>query len=435
MLWRKAEEEISDWIENGKKALLVEGARQVGKTFLIEECLKKCGFPNVKIDLVDDKAMLKSLSKAAEEGTKAILEALSFVVPEANENGKPIVFIDEIQKCPELVTMIKYLVQDGRYRYILSGSLLGIALAHVRSLPVGYMGILTMYPLDFEEFAFNTGWNKVSLAALRKAFENQTPVNEALHERALSLFKRYLLVGGMPDAVNEYLSSGNFKRVKQAQQMIRELYKGDFTQREEGNPLILERIYDLVPRRLLDQNRRFMVSDLRPESTYSEYEDDFYWLSKSGALIPVYNVSSPASPYEISTSSKLVKLYYNDVGLLCSTYEDPFAQALLAEDEVNLGGIYENYVAISLLSSSSTPPFYFKSRKIGELDFLATYKGSNAAIEVKSGRYIHNHQSLEKMMAIPNYNLKKGIVLCNGNIEKEGEIIYLPIYMAGYIAG
>lgn len=436
MLYRKAHEKIMAWIAEGKKALLVEGARQVGKSFLIDECLEESGFPFVKLDLIRDKRALQTLTEAANEGLVSILEALSYFAPEPNEKGKPIVFIDEVQLCPELITMVKYLVQDGTYRYIFSGSLLGIALAHARSLPVGYMGILTMYPLDFEEFLIANKFNEKSLKAIREAFENEQPLNEQVHQEAMRLFKRYLLVGGMPDAVNEYVTSHNLRKTSEVQTAIRELYKADFTKRQKGNPLILERIYDMIPLRLREQNRRFFVSDLAEGASFSDYDDDFYWLQKAGAVIPVYNASSPSLPHEIFMSQKLVKLYYNDVGLLCSTYGDAFGQSVLSNEDANLGGVYENFVASALLASSfpTMAPFYFKARKIGELDFLTSFKGVNAAIEVKSGKYYLSHQSLEKMMAIPNYGIKNGIVLCNGNVQKMNGVTYLPIYMAGLIS-
>lgn len=436
MLYRKTKQNILEWIKNGRKALLVDGARQVGKTFLIENCLEESGRPYRKIDLIQDKKANRSLSVASEEGLDSILEALSFYAPDSDKEDKPIIFLDEVQECPELITMIKYLVQEGRYRYILSGSLLGIALTHVRSVPVGFMETLTMYPLDFEEFAINSGWNKTSIKAIETAFENETPINEYLHEKTFALFKRYLLVGGMPDAVNEYISSKDIRKTVKVLDQIRELYKADFSKRKEGNPLILELIYDRIPRRLREQNHRFVVGDIKDGARTDDFEDDFYWLYKAGAIIPVYNAASPALPMEISTSQKLVKLFYNDVGLLTSSYGLSFAESYLNGEDANLGGIYENYVAQALLTSSftATPPMYFKARKIGEIDFLSSLNAETVAIEVKSGKYRYSHPSLTKMMEIENYGLKKAFVLCNGNVEKMDKVTYLPIYMAGLIS-
>lgn len=433
MLYRKAKEEISEWIKNGRKALLVDGARQVGKTFLIDTCLEESGLPYIKIDLIRDEKEKSIISKAVKEGVNAILEALSLLMPSSKKDAMPIFFMDEIQECPEFITMAKYLVQEGSYRYIFSGSLLGIALTHIRSLPVGFMSVLTMYPLDFNEFMVNAGYNEISIKAIEEALEKQIPVNDYLHQKTMELFKRYLLVGGMPEAVSEYLSSHNVRNVKEIQKGIIDLYKGDFAKRKKGNPLILERIYDLIPHRLEEQNRRFVHADLEEGSEYKDHEDDFYWLYKAGAVIPVYNVSSPSLPYEISLSNKLVKLFYNDVGLLTSRYGDGFALSLLHDEDANLGGIYENFVASELLSSSNSLPYYFKARKIGELDFLCFHRGEKVAIEVKSGKYSHNHKALSNMMAVPNYNLNKAFVLCNGNVEKLDKVTYLPIYMAGLI--
>lgn len=438
MLFRKAKKEILEWIDKGEMALLVEGARQVGKTYLLDECLLESGIPYRKIDLVEEPDLARRLSLACSKNARAVIESLSFRLPRGEDGqAKPIIFIDEVQECPELITMSKYLVQDGRCRYVFSGSLLGIALSNIRSFPVGYMKPLTMYPLDFEEFAINEGWNDDSLRKLRECYEGELPVPSFLHEMAMELFRRYLLIGGMPASCAAYFSSHDVKKAMDVGKAIIELYKKDFTKRRKGNPLSLTLIYDLIPRRLLQESRRFVVSDLPSGNGngYLDFEKDLYWLYKSGAIIPAYNATSPSIPYEDSSSNRLPKLFYNDVGLLSSRYEESFAMGLLSnESGMNLGGIYENFVASMLFaSSSSSPLYYFKQRKLGEIDFLCSWKGRNTAIEVKSGNYYHSHPSLSKMMGVDNYGLKKAFVLCNGNIEKMEEVTYLPIYMAGYI--
>lgn len=434
MLWRKAKKSIDEWIDDGKEALLVEGARQIGKSFLIEACLTESGRPFVRLDLIENDSFSKSLQKACGEGTNAILELLSLHIDPNDEGGKPIVFIDEVQKCPDFVTMIKYLVQDGRYQYILSGSLLGISLAHIRSQPVGFMSILTMYPLTFEEFGINNGFTNSAIASIHDSFEKKTPVNEYLHEKAMNLFRRYLIVGGMPEAVDAFIKAHDLKRVIAIQSFIKELYKRDFTQQTTNDPFVLEMIYDQIKDCLDSQNRRFVVAHLEKGTTTDDYQSDFYWLYKAGVVIPVYNLAAPSIPFKVSDSQKLLKLFYNDIGLLSSYYGENFIKDVLSEaDEANLGGVYENFVAQELLASSQSkmPPYYFKQRKIGELDFVTSCKGETIALEIKSGNYAYNHPGLDKMLAVPNYHLKQAYVLYKGNVRPLGKITYLPIYMAG----
>lgn len=436
MLYRKIKKHIENWIKTSDKALLIDGARQVGKTYLIEQCLSESGRPYVKLDLVLNPSMATALNSACERGANSIIEILSYEVSEAKGAGKPIVFIDEVQKCPELVTMIKALVIDGRYQYVLSGSLLGIALSHIDSQPVGYLEPLQMFPLDFEEFAISNGVSQETISTLKESFKKAEPVNGYLHSKLMELFRRYLVVGGMPEAVDRYISTLDLAEVSNIHNAIVKLYKKDFTQKSEGQPLHLEQVYDLIPDQLSSQNRRFIIASLSKQARSEDYVDDFYWLYKAGVIIPVYNVEAPTLPLKVSESNKLMKVFLNDVGMLTSSYGRATAISMLSGGSgINEGSIYENYVAQELYAHSlaNLPPFYFKQRKIGELDFIISLNGQAIPIEVKSGNGIKKHPSLDKIMEVPNYCLGKAYVFGNANLEKDGNVIYAPIYMAGFL--
>lgn len=439
MLYRKRKKDISEWIRNGERALLVEGARQVGKTFLIEECLKESKIPYKEINLIARSDFAAALSTACLKGVGPILDLLSYEMRKNSRNEKTIFFIDEVQKCPELVTMIKELVLDGRYRFVLSGSLLGIALEHISSQPVGFLDVMDMYPLDFEEFALNSGMSEETLSLLEECFEKRLPVDDYLHQKTMELFRRYLLVGGMPDAVSKYLSDLDLRGVMNIHRSIKRLYRRDFTQalgEKDSPPLHLERIYEAIPEELSKQNRKFVYASLGKSGRSEDYRDDFFWLTKAGVIIPVYNVESPSLPFSVSASSSAMKVFYNDVGMLVTSYGRGTAMAILSEEEnVNEGALFENFVAQELRAhiDADSKLHYFSRRKKGEIDFLISYEGESLPIEVKSGKSYFSHPSLTKMMEVPNYGFSKAYVFHKGNVKTGGNIIYLPIYMVMFL--
>ena len=349
--------------------------------------------------------------------------------------GETILFIDEIQDAKDIVTRIKFWVDEGSFRYILSGSLLGVELKNLRSAPVGYLEEIKMFPLDFEEFLLASNVQPEVIAHLRDCFDNERSVSDLIHNKMMEHFRRYLIVGGMPEAVKEYINSGDINKVTEIQLSIIEMYKRDFTKYEaEDKKLMIISIYDLVPSQLLKQNRRFNYSDIKKGLRFERVESSFLWLASAGVVIPTYNATEPRISLNQNKKSSLVKLYCSDVGLLTSSYGNALRTKILIDDgKVNLGGIYENAVAQEL-NSHGFQTYFYNSHKNGELDFLIEKAASVIPIEVKSGKDYYVHSALTKTVANKEYEVEKAYVLSNYNVKTEGEIVYLPVYMTMFIS-
>lgn len=432
-LKRKCGKVISDWFQSGtKQALLVKGARQVGKTRLIREVLKSEGADFFEINLIETPAAVKVLEQAASVDELAI--GLSTLKKGKLQKGKTVIFIDEVQKYKEMVTKIKFLVDDGSFRYILSGSLLGIELTNLESAPVGYMSVLEMFPLDFEEFLQTTNIDQKIFQNLREAFMERKPVMDAVNDKMLDLFARYLAIGGMPQAVAAFAESRNVNDAMQIHSDIQKLYKMDFTQYEaEDKRLLINAAYDLIPSELLKQNKRYVVSDLKNGLHFERVENTFLWLKNSGVALPAFNSSEPRIPLKLNEKKNLFKLYFADVGLLTSEYGMATKNMLITKDErLNAGGIYENAVAQELVSKGFNL-YYYNSNRLGELDFVIERDGRALPIEVKSGKDYTIHSAMTNCLNNKEYNMDEGIVFANCNVSKKDKITYLPIYMAMFL--
>jgi len=335
--------------------------------------------------------------------------------------GETLIFFDEVQKCPEIVTAIKFLVDEGSYRYILSGSLLGIELKNLRSEPVGYMGVKDMYPLDFEEFISCVGINEKVIEALRKAWENRMPVDEFVHNKIMELFRLYLVVGGMPAAVNKYIESNNLQEVMVVQQDIIRLYKRDIAQYDPDNKLYIEEIFNLIPPELNAKNKRFILKRLNENAKFERYQNSFLWLKNAGVALPVYNVEEPKIPLLLARSRNLFKLFLSDVGLLAAQYAEGIQLRIIKGDkDINFGSIYENAVAQELIAHG-LEPYYYNNKKRGELDFVVEIGGKVLPIEVKSGK------------DYDEYKLVEAVVFNNDNMRVSSKVIYAPIYMIMFL--
>ncbi len=350
------------------------------------------------------------------------------------QKGKTVIFIDEVQKYKEMVTKIKFLVDDGSFRYILSGSLLGIELTNLESAPVGYMSVLEMFPLDFEEFLQTTNIDQKIFQNLREAFMERKPVMDAVNDKMLDLFARYLAIGGMPQAVAAFAESRNVNDAMQIHADIQKLYKMDFTQYEaEDKRLLISAAYDLIPSELLKQNKRYVVSDLKNGLHFERVENNFLWLKNSGVALPAFNSSEPRIPLKLNEKKNLFKLYFADVGLLTSEYGMATKNMLITKDErLNAGGIYENAVAQELVSKGFNL-YYYNSNRLGELDFVIERDGKALPIEVKSGKDYTIHSAMTNCLNNTEYNMDEGIVLANCNVSKKDKITYLPVYMAMFL--
>lgn len=431
-MYRQIEKQIESFFENHpRRALMITGARQVGKTYIIREYAKK-NFEHV-IELnfwenLDAKAILQQ-AKSSDD----ILLRISGLTDVPMVPGKTLIFFDEVQECKELVTAIKFLVEEGSYQYILSGSLLGVELKDIRSVPVGYMQIMEMYPLNFFEFCKA---NKVSdriFQHLSACFEKREAVDAVIHEKMLDLFHLYLMTGGMPAVVDAYLKTNNLSTVSEIQKGIVKLYVKDIEKYDPGDKLYLKEIFELIPSELNSKNKRFILKNLNENFKFSRYENSFIWLKEAGVALPVYCVQEPTIPLLLSRSTNLFKLFASDVGLLASMYADGLQLKILnKQKDINFGAVYENAIAQEL-KAQGFELYYFQSKKQGELDFIVEYHGNVLPIEVKSGKSYARHRALDNVLSNEQYDIDEAIVFSNENIRKEKGVFYCPVYLVGML--
>jgi len=427
-MYRKDSVIIAEWLNSSNKALLVTGARQIGKTWLIRDEIAKSDYVKFEINFIDQPEMVEYLN--AEMSADEFLIKLKMIMPKECKPRKTVVFFDEIQKCPEIVTKIKFLVDEGSFKYIMSGSLLGVELRGIASAPVGYLSILKMYPMDFEEFMTANGISQATLEMLKEKFETVTPIEEFIHQKLLSVFFVYLIVGGMPEAVKTYVKTKDIREVDKILRDITMLYKEDFSQYEhEDRKLKLKSIYDIIPAELNKQNKKFVFTMLDKELKFDRYENSFLWLKDAGVALPVYNVDAPVIPLLASKSSNVFRLFSNDIGLLTSAYPAETKIELISKNcDVNNGAHFENMVA-QQLTANGLEPFYYKKKNVGEVDFVVEINGKIVPIEVKSRKSYKAHKALDNLVGIPEYHIEQAYVLSIGNIETSGKVTYLPVYM------
>lgn len=435
MIRRKADKLISDFLLNDRRALLVIGARQVGKTFSIRKVGRECFNNVVEVNFIEhpDAAYLFSNATSAKE----LLLRLSAFTHKPLVPGKTLVFFDEVQVCKDIITAIKFLVDEGSYKYVMSGSLLGVELDNLRSVPVGYMDEIEMCPVDLQEFFEAIGIGNDVIKHLRKCFEEKSPVDDFIHQRMLEAVRLYLIVGGMPAAVQKYLDTNNLRRVFEEQRGIIRTYKRDITQYALNRKLQIEEIYDLVPSELNAKNKRFILKNLNEKARFSKYEDGFLWLKDAGVAIPTFNVEEPRIPLLLSKQRNLFKLFSNDVGLLAAMYGGNIQTQLLGKDaNINFGSVYENLVAQELYAhgfAMGHSLYYFNNKKQGELDFVIEYDNHVLPIEVKSGKDYDRHNALSNVMGNQEYGIPFAYVFCQENVHIKGNITYLPIYLITFL--
>ena len=430
MLTRTVDRILIDHFKISKTALLIEGARQIGKTFSIRQFGKKFK-TYIEINFIEQPvaiSLFKDLSN-----TKDLLARLSLFTKQKLIKRDTLIFFDEVQICPEVITYIKFLVDEGSYNYILSGSLLGIEINDLRSVPVGYLTIKRMFPLTFREFALNLGLNSSILENLETSFKEKKPVDDFIHKKMMELFRVYLVVGGMPAAVNRHIETNNLNEVIDIQNQIVNLYKKDITQYDKNNKLAIAQIFELIAPQLNSQNKRFIIKDIKSGVKFDRYENSFLWLKDAGFALPVYNVETPKIPLKLSKSRSLFKLFKSDVGLLASEYSQGIQLKIISgDDKLNYGAIFENYIAQEL-TACEHDLYYYNNKKRGELDFLIEYDGEVLPIEVKSGKDYKVHRALSNIMDCGEFNLNRALIFNNSNLKVEGKLTYAPIYMAMFL--
>jgi len=440
MLYRKIERAIYEHLASeNDKVLVVSGARQIGKSYIIRHVGKQLFKNLVEINLIEDFDGQKLFNdvRTPDDFYFALGIAAGRELGDASDT---LVFLDEIQQYPHLLTMLKFLRQDGKYRYVASGSLLGVTLKRSTSIPMGSITILKMYPLDFEEFLIANGVGKDAISGIKEHFHARQSLSEGVHNRIISLFKRYLLVGGLPDAVNEYLESRNIVKVRDIQREIHDLYITDATKYDEEHRLKIGRIYNLVPSNMENKKKRLIYKDIEDKkgTRADNYEEEIEYLISSGITLEVKAISNPVFPLTESERKTLLKLYLNDVGLLTSVLYRTNVNAVLNDEaSVNLGSVYECVVATELAAHDNRL-YYYDNRKKGEVDYLIDDFSSLSVlpIEVKSGKDYKRHSALTNFVSTPDYNIRQGYVLSNSReVETIGKITYLPIYHCMFLNG
>ncbi len=431
MIDRRLDILIKEHYKTTDNALLLSGARQVGKSY----AMRKYGRANyscfVEINFIEQPHAVQIFKNV--RSVEDLLLRLSTFVQQPLVKGETLIFFDEVQVYPDVLTWIKFLVDSGEYKYALSGSLLGVQLKDIRSIPVGYLSEIQVYPLCFEEFVRAIGVGDATINALKKAWINCTEVDDVVHQKMMQLLNLYLIVGGMPAAVQMYIDSNNMQSVMEVQRNILNLYKKDIAQYDRMRKLYIQDIFDLIPSELNAQNKRFVLKSVDQNIKFSRSENDFLWLSDAGVALPTYNVEAPSVPLLLNKQRNLFKLFQNDVGLLACQYSDGIQLDILnGESHLNFGAIYENFVAQELKVNSHTL-YYYNSKKFGELDFLIEQMGELMAIEVKSGKNYRAHRALDKCLKCEEFHIKKAIVFGHTNVHKIDDIIYMPIYMTMFM--
>lgn len=438
MLRRKFTSVIEQYLTiETNKILLVNGARQIGKSYLIRYVGKKLFRHYVEINLQEDKDNQAIFANV--RSTKDLyLQVAAIANKELGNKSDTLIFLDEIQAYPHLLSMLKFLNQEGVYHFIASGSQLGIALYETPSVPIGSVAIETMYPLDFEEFLWAYGVESKPISDIKQFFIDKRPLPDGLHNYFLQIFKYYLLVGGLPEAVNRFLPARNIREVRKVHKSIYELYRTDVSQYDNDRKLMIRRIYDMIPSQLENRKKRIVYQNIEDKKgkRFSDYQDELEYLIESGITLDVKAVSQPKYPLAESSTKNLIKLYLNDVGLLTYLLYATNINAILQDERsINLGTVYESVVAQEL-RAHGYKLYYYDNKKKGEVDFLIndTNIVQVLPLEIKSGKDYTEHSALSKFLDDKEYNIHQAIVFSNeqGVYQKQG-IWYMPIYYVMFL--
>ena len=430
MLKRKMTEVLKDWKRSGaKKALNIVGARQVGKSTVVREFAAEEYEVFIELNFIETPNAGQIFEEA--QSARQIIENLTAFTGQSIVPHQTLILLDEIQECPAARTALKFLVEDDRADYVETGSLLGVRLEEIRSLPVGFERIVEMYPMDFEEFAWAAGVQPSAIDVLRTHYEQKTPVSQAVHETWLRLFYLWMIVGGMPEVVQEYVDSHDLSRVLSLQKDILRLYEQDISKyaRTVDRLRIME-IFKAIPAQLDQKNRRFQFNQIEPKARLRELESSFLWLSEAGTALPCFNVTAPVTPLRLNEKRSLFRLYQSDTGLLCAAcLQDVQFEILQGNLEINGGSILENAFAQALQSKGRELYYYEAKAAHMELDFVVqTAKGIDV-LEIKSGKDYRRHRSLDKALECPDWTIDQAIVFAPSNVEEDDRILYLPFYM------
>ena len=434
MLYRKIQNYIENHLlSNSNKILIIDGARQIGKSFIIRYVGQKLFKNYIEINMEEDKLGNKLFAEA--KTINDFYLALSIIAGDRMQaKSDTLVFIDEIQAYNHLLTLLKFLKEDDKFTYIASGSLLGVTLTNTSSIPLGSIQIKHMYPIDFEEFLIANGVGKLVLETMQKCFEELKTLPDALHNKILDLFKKYLIVGGLPDAVKIFVEQQNVMLIRKTHDDIYTLYGIDVAKYEKTHSkLKIQRIYKMIPSNLENKKKRMIASSIEEKKgkRMADYEDEFDYLISAGVALDVKAISTPTYPLIENSGKNLLKLYLNDVGLLTGIfYKNNITPIMQDIKSINLGSVYETIVAQELKSHGFNL-YYYDNKKNGEVDYLIDDANHLTVIplEIKSGKDYYTHSALNKFLAIKEYNIHRAYVLSNEQqvIQNNG-IVYMPIY-------
>lgn len=435
MLFRKIATRIEEYLSSDSdRMLLIDGARQIGKSYIIRH-VGEMMFPNyIEINMEEDKLGDRVFADA--KTTKDFYMALSVVAGDKmKQRENTLVFLDEIQAYDHLLTLVKFLMKEKKFTYIASGSLLGVTLKNTQSVPMGSLDIQHMYPMDFEEFLYANGVGEFAIDSMKESFHKQEALSEAMHNKLMDLFKKYLLVGGLPKAVEIFVASRNVVEFRSIQKEAHDLYGVDATKYEEEHDkkLKIRRIFDMIPSNLENKKKRVVIKDIEDKKwkRSNDYLDEFDYLISSGITLEVKAISTPTYPLVVNSGKNLLKLYMNDVGILSGIFYRNNIKAVMSDiKSINLGSVYETVVAQEL-KAHGYDLYYYDNKKNGEVDYLIddTDNLSNIPIEVKSGKDYSVHSALDKFVLNDDYNINKAYVLSNErNVYVKNGIIYMPIY-------
>ena len=435
MLYRKITKRIEQYLSsNSNRMLMIDGARQIGKSYIIRHVGQKKFSNFIEINMEEDKLGERIFAEA--RTTKDFYMSLSVIAGDKmKERENTLVFIDEIQAYDHLLTLVKFLMQENRFTYIASGSLLGITLKNTQSVPMGSLDVEHMYPMDFEEFLIANNVGESAIETMRESFNSNKGLSETLHNKMMDLFKKYLIVGGLPKAVDTFVESRNIVEIRSVQNEVHNLYEVDCTKYEEehNRKLKIRRIYEMIPSILENKKKRVVIKDIENKSwkRSDNYLEEFDYLISAGVALDVKAISKPSYPLVENSGKNLLKLYLNDVGILSSLYYQNNIKAIMDDiSSINLGSVYETVIAQELKAHGYNL-YYYDNKKNGEVDFLIDDADnlSNIPIEIKSGKDYNIHSALSRFLSMDEYNIKKAYVLSNEpRVYMDGSITYIPIY-------
>ncbi len=450
MLNRKIFDRLETWYQGDRgKAPLLDGARQVGKTTTIREFARRHYKHFIEINFVKRKSAKKAFD--GDLDTRTIIMNLSAMGYGPFVKGETLVFFDEIQDCAGARTAIKFLMEEHEYDFIESGSLLGINYKGgededdeegqmnnqdeeiVASYPVGFEERINMYPLDFEEFLWAVGITEDVIDVLKECYEQKRTVPVLIHEQMMKYFRQYLVVGGMPEAVQKFVTEEDFQAVVKVQKSIIDSYRDDISKYAGKEKVLVKRVFDAIPSQLAKKDKRYVLADLEKGASRRKYADPTQWLIDAGDAYYSFNTTEFKLPFSTTENRKLYKLFLVDTGLLTNMSLPKMQfQVMNGDIHINEGALTENFIAGELIKKGISLHYYDRQSK-QELDFIYKWETGIAVLEVKSGEEFKDHKSLDAILRNSPDKVSRAMVFCRENLFVEGRITYYPLYMAMFL--